>query len=237
MLRLTYCPFRTHTGRSFPDRPRSLGSTRADGGCPRRRTWCSGMIALRGPSTSVRPQAGGRPFGRLLLALPARPALLRAATGWSSSGCSSSSRGQRAAPARRTRSRTRAATRCAPGSPSPRTEHFQMRDIAELKLFFNEVGEPGNVRAWPSSRSPQHEDRIAVYEDMQSMLRVRRRGAPADAHPASSAWRWSTPRCGSGPHSPTTTSPGCAARARPGRRRRGGGAGRGPACRRRGSRG
>ena len=36
---------------------------------------------------------------------------------------------------------------------APTNEHFQMRDIAELKLFFNELGDPGNVAGWPGNRS------------------------------------------------------------------------------------
>lgn len=49
----------------------------------------------------------------------------------------------------------------------PANEHFQMRDIAELKLFFNEVGEPEDVRNLARAQVKQHEDRIAVYRDMR----------------------------------------------------------------------
>jgi DNA-binding PadR family transcriptional regulator len=49
---------------------------------------------------------------------------------------------------------------------SPTEEHFEMRDIAELKLFFNEAGEPEDVVALARDQIRQHEDRIAVYEDM-----------------------------------------------------------------------
>lgn len=49
---------------------------------------------------------------------------------------------------------------------SPTEEHFEMRDIAELKLFFNEAGEPEDVAALARDQIRQHEDRIAVYEDM-----------------------------------------------------------------------
>jgi len=49
---------------------------------------------------------------------------------------------------------------------APTNEHFQMRDIAELKLFFNEVGEPGDVPTLAAEQITQHRERIAVYEDM-----------------------------------------------------------------------
>ena len=50
----------------------------------------------------------------------------------------------------------------------PTPEHFQMRDIAELKLFFNEVGDPGDVARLAREQVAAHRDRIAVYEDMQA---------------------------------------------------------------------
>jgi PadR family transcriptional regulator, regulatory protein AphA len=50
---------------------------------------------------------------------------------------------------------------------SPTDEHFQMRDIAELKLFFSELGDPGNVARLAREQIRQHEERIAVYEQMQ----------------------------------------------------------------------
>ena len=49
----------------------------------------------------------------------------------------------------------------------PTPEHFQMRDIAELKLFFNEVGEPGDVERLAREQVAAHRERIAAYEDMQ----------------------------------------------------------------------
>jgi PadR family transcriptional regulator, regulatory protein AphA len=49
---------------------------------------------------------------------------------------------------------------------APTDEHFQMRDIAELKLFFNEVGDPADVLRLAAGQIRQHEDRIAVYEGM-----------------------------------------------------------------------
>lgn len=49
---------------------------------------------------------------------------------------------------------------------SPTEEHFEMRDIAELKLFFNEAGDPANVAALARDQIRQHQDRIADYEAM-----------------------------------------------------------------------
>jgi PadR family transcriptional regulator, regulatory protein AphA len=49
---------------------------------------------------------------------------------------------------------------------SPTEEHFEMRDIAELKLFFNEAGDPEDVTRLAHDQIRQHEDRIAVYEAM-----------------------------------------------------------------------
>lgn len=57
---------------------------------------------------------------------------------------------------------------------APTHEHFEMRDIAEMKLFFNELGEPANVGNLAREQIKQHEERIAVYDDMQ-----RRFGADA----------------------------------------------------------
>lgn len=51
---------------------------------------------------------------------------------------------------------------------SPTNEHFQMRDVAELKLFFHEVGDPENVQHLAREQVKQHEERIAVYEQMQA---------------------------------------------------------------------
>jgi len=62
---------------------------------------------------------------------------------------------------------------------SPTDEHFQMRDIAELKLFFNEAGDPEHdVPALARDQIKQHEARIAAYEGM-----VERFGADAHAQP------------------------------------------------------
>jgi PadR family transcriptional regulator AphA len=62
---------------------------------------------------------------------------------------------------------------------SPTNEHFQMRDIAELKLFFNEAGAPEtDVPALARDQIKQHEARIAVYEGM-----VERFGSDPHAQP------------------------------------------------------
>lgn len=50
---------------------------------------------------------------------------------------------------------------------APTNEHFQLRDVAELKLFFNELGAPGNVERLAHEQIAQHRQRIRVYEDMQ----------------------------------------------------------------------
>src|SRR3954465_7811578 len=50
---------------------------------------------------------------------------------------------------------------------APTNEHFQLRDVAELKLFFNELGEPGNVARLAREQITAHTERIAIYEDMQ----------------------------------------------------------------------
>jgi DNA-binding PadR family transcriptional regulator len=49
---------------------------------------------------------------------------------------------------------------------APTDEHFEMRDVAELKLFFNEVGDPADVPRLAAQQIRQHEERIAVYEEM-----------------------------------------------------------------------
>jgi DNA-binding PadR family transcriptional regulator len=50
---------------------------------------------------------------------------------------------------------------------SPTNEHFEMRDVAEIKLFFNELGDPGNVAMLAREQIKQHEQRIDVYQEMQ----------------------------------------------------------------------
>ena len=126
-----------------------------------------GTIALRGPSTSYDlKRAVGRSIGYFwhfphaqLYSEPQRLAelgLLEA---------ESESEGRR----RRTYRLTeegRKELRAWLAEPTP--EHFQMRDIAELKLFFNEVGDPGDVARLAREQVAAHRERIAVYEDMQA---------------------------------------------------------------------
>jgi DNA-binding PadR family transcriptional regulator len=50
---------------------------------------------------------------------------------------------------------------------APTNEHFQLRDVAELKLFFNELGEPDNVPRLAREQIAQHEERIGIYQNMQ----------------------------------------------------------------------
>ncbi|BBG05556.1 MULTISPECIES: PadR family transcriptional regulator [Pseudonocardia] len=61
---------------------------------------------------------------------------------------------------------------------APTPQHFEMRDVAELKLFFNEAGSPGDVDKLAREQIRQHEERIAVYEAM-----VERHGGDEWAEP------------------------------------------------------
>jgi DNA-binding PadR family transcriptional regulator len=65
---------------------------------------------------------------------------------------------------------------------SPTEVEVQMRDIAELKLFFTEAGDPadaaGIAAALAAGQVAQHQRRIAALEQM-----VRRLGGDADADP------------------------------------------------------
>ncbi|MBB1159869.1 MULTISPECIES: PadR family transcriptional regulator [Amycolatopsis] len=49
----------------------------------------------------------------------------------------------------------------------PVHEHFELRDVAEIKLFFNELGELPDVARLAASQIEQHERRIAEYQDMK----------------------------------------------------------------------
>lgn len=49
----------------------------------------------------------------------------------------------------------------------PTTDQMQVRDVAELKLFFGELATPDDILALAKEQVAQHEDRIAVYEQMQ----------------------------------------------------------------------
>lgn len=48
----------------------------------------------------------------------------------------------------------------------PVTEPMQVRDVAELKLFFGELGSDDDVRTLAHEQVRQHTERIRVYEDM-----------------------------------------------------------------------
>jgi len=50
---------------------------------------------------------------------------------------------------------------------APTSVHFQMRDVAELKLFFSELGDPVDVPRLAREQVAQHEHRIREYEQMQ----------------------------------------------------------------------
>ena len=49
---------------------------------------------------------------------------------------------------------------------APTAEHFQLRDIAELKLFFHEIGEPEHVATLAAEQIVLHRRRIALYDDL-----------------------------------------------------------------------
>lgn len=49
----------------------------------------------------------------------------------------------------------------------PVNEHFEMRDIAEIKLFFSELAGPGDVARLAREQVHQHERRIDEYERMR----------------------------------------------------------------------
>jgi PadR family transcriptional regulator, regulatory protein AphA len=49
----------------------------------------------------------------------------------------------------------------------PAGAHFEMRDVAEIKLFFNELAGPEDVARLAKDQIAQHEHRIAEYERMQ----------------------------------------------------------------------
>ncbi|MQA04607.1 MAG: PadR family transcriptional regulator [Streptosporangiales bacterium] len=49
----------------------------------------------------------------------------------------------------------------------PATEPMQVRDVAELKLFFNELAADADVLRLAEDQVKKHHERIAVYEAMQ----------------------------------------------------------------------
>jgi PadR family transcriptional regulator, regulatory protein AphA len=50
----------------------------------------------------------------------------------------------------------------------PTDEQMQVRDIAEMKLFFSELARPEDMRALASHQVEQHQERIAAYEAMMA---------------------------------------------------------------------
>ncbi len=136
-----------------------------------------GMIALRGPSTPYDlKRAVGRSVGYFWhfphAQLYAEPDRL---TGMSLLARTVEDTGRR----RKTYSITQAGRRSLRDwLASPTDEHFQMRDVAELKLFFNEIGEPGTVPALAAEQIRRHRRRIAVYQDI-----VERFGSDRGAEP------------------------------------------------------
>ncbi|MGH3365790.1 MAG: PadR family transcriptional regulator [Nocardioidaceae bacterium] len=55
----------------------------------------------------------------------------------------------------------------------PTSDQLQVRDVAELKLFFGELATPDDILALAAEQIAQHEDRIAVYEQMESQFGAR----------------------------------------------------------------
>jgi PadR family transcriptional regulator, regulatory protein AphA len=50
----------------------------------------------------------------------------------------------------------------------PTNDQMQVRDIAEMKLFFSELARPEDMRALAGQQVEQHQQRIAVYESMMT---------------------------------------------------------------------
>lgn len=126
-----------------------------------------GTIALRGPSTSYDlKRAVGHSIGYFWsfphAQLYSEPKRL-AGAGLLSQKTEQGGR-------RRTTYRLTAAGRAALRAwlSEPTETHFEMRDIAELKLFFSEVGGQADVARLAAGQIASHRGRIAVYEDMQA---------------------------------------------------------------------
>jgi DNA-binding PadR family transcriptional regulator len=49
----------------------------------------------------------------------------------------------------------------------PPGAHFEMRDIAEIKLFFNELAQPEDITRLAKDQITQHERRLAEYNHMR----------------------------------------------------------------------
>ena len=50
----------------------------------------------------------------------------------------------------------------------PTNEQMQVRDIAEMKLFFSELARPQDMRSLAGQQVEQHRQRIAEYEAMMT---------------------------------------------------------------------
>ncbi|MCW2793417.1 MAG: transcriptional regulator PadR family protein [Nocardioides sp.] len=55
----------------------------------------------------------------------------------------------------------------------PTVEQLQIRDVAELKLFFGEFARAEDILGLARGQIVQHQDRIAVYEGMQARFAER----------------------------------------------------------------
>lgn len=60
----------------------------------------------------------------------------------------------------------------------PTNEQMQVRDIAEMKLFFGEFAQPQDMLTLARTQIAQHRERIKVYEDMQIRFSNRKDIAP-----------------------------------------------------------
>lgn len=49
---------------------------------------------------------------------------------------------------------------------APTPPHFQLRDVAELKLYFHEIGDPDHVATLAAEQIAQHRRRISLYNDL-----------------------------------------------------------------------
>lgn len=55
----------------------------------------------------------------------------------------------------------------------PTEEPMQVRDVAELKLFFGEFARPEDIHRLSEEQITQHRERIAAYEDIQTRFGAR----------------------------------------------------------------
>lgn len=60
----------------------------------------------------------------------------------------------------------------------PTDEQMQVRDIAEMKLFFSELARPEDLRSLAVQQVKQHRERISVYEAMMERFGPRPELAP-----------------------------------------------------------